>query len=306
MMRVELSDGSILPEGCLWQGRLRTDLVPSIANVELLITANARYDALLTIDKTLTVDGWPMTVVKHDVLNSRLVSGLGSVHALHKITAMLTPCLPIALPSSRALGLNNTTFAAVYRACGASIRFASDIPLKRFNLSKGEVPSMALARRLQDEGAVIFGQLDAQNQPVLRVLRIVDVLKQAPILSTAKQLSQGRQSSPMVVGLTVPNAYSADEEGASSGLPLQVKNRMTGFAPNRSERELRNMGQVLQRHSVQTVPYQANLQAGQVVMVGQLPCVVLTCAQVVEGMPSRPASQQTMLWLASDGRSPDA
>ncbi|MEC7119671.1 MAG: hypothetical protein VXW65_07200 [Pseudomonadota bacterium] len=301
-MRVELS-GSPLAAGSIWQLRLRTDMVPCIASAEMMIIAHPDYDHLLHVGGKIKVGGWPMTIIKYELLQSNQVNGMGAVTALHKVTANLTETLPAALPASRALGLENCTVASIYRAIGMNLSFASDIRLPRFNLSQGEVPSLAIAKRLQEEGAVIYGALHPQTgQRQLFVQRIEDLLQQPSVAGLVNRLGVGMTQSPMIEGLTVPNAYSADVDGEHASTPQQVKHRLSGFAPNRSGRELRNLGKVLVRRSVQTIAYDPRLRAGQVLMIGDQPQAILTCAHVLHALPARPIETFSMLWLADHAK----
>lgn len=302
-MRIIVATEQVLSIGALWQVRLRTDMVPCIASAELLIAAHPDYDALLTVDQSIQLDGWPMTIIKHELLQSNQVNGMGAVNALHKITAALSATLPVALPAARALGLENCTFASLYRAVGVNVSFASDITIQRFNLSKGEIPSLAIAKRLQEEGVVIYGALQPQTgQLQLFVKRIEDLLKQPSVAGLANRLGVGMTQSPMIEGLIVPNAYSADIDGEHASAPQQVKNRLSGFAPNRSGRELRNLGKVLVRRSVQKIAYDSRLHAGQVLQSGELPQAILTCAHVLNALPARPIETFSMIWLADHAK----
>ena len=289
-MNIQLEDGSSIGGGNLISAIYRTDLVPVPVTLELVVKADHRLHDLLLVDKTLTTPkGVSLTIVKSQVINEQSIKAGKRIAALHVI-AVLSGCEALLGVTKKAVSLTNTSFNEVYRALGAKVRIKRDIKLASFVCLKGQMPTVAIAKALQKESAVIY------SEQGLSVIRLNELMNGAATLFDKSAVQWINHPNAIRHGNI--NYLSIDDNG-SDILGTARSERSIEYYPRADNRELQNLRRILITKATITRQLDDRLDAGKLVVVDDKTLVILTGAHRFEsGALGGPAVMATKAWLA--------
>lgn len=290
-MNIQLEDGSSIGGGNLISAIYRTDLVPVPVTLELVVKADDRLHELLLIDKTLTTPkGVSLTIVKSQIINKQSIKAGKRIAALHVI-AVLSGCETLLGVTKKAVSLTNTSFNEVYRALGAKVRIKRDIKLASFVCLKGQMPTVAIAKALQKESAVI-----CHSEQGLSVIRLNELMNGAATLFDKSAVQW--IDHPNAIRHGNINYLSIDDNG-SDILGTARAERSIEYYPRADNRELQNLRRILITKATITRQLDDRLDAGKLVVVDDKTLVILTGAHRFEsGALGGPAVMATKAWLA--------
>ncbi len=289
-MNIQLEDGSSIGGGNLISAIYRTDLVPVPVTLELVVKADERLHDLLLVDKTLTTPkGVSLTIVKSQVINEQSIKAGKRIAALHVI-AVLSGCEALLGVTKKAVSLTNTSFNEVYRALGAKVRIKRDIKLASFVCLKGQMPTVAIAKALQKESAVIY------SEQGLSVIRLNELMNGAATLFDKSAVQW--IDHPNAIRHGNINYLSIDDNG-SDILGTARAERSIEYYPRADNRELQNLRRILITKATITRQLDDRLDAGKLIVVDNKTLVTLTAAHKFEsGALGGPAVMATKAWLA--------
>ena len=289
-MNIQLKDGTQIGN-TLISAIYRTDLVPVPVTLELVVKADDRLHELLLVDKTLTTPkGVSLTIVKSQVINEQSIKAGKRIAALHVI-AVLSGCEPLLGVTKKAISLENTSFNEVYRALGAKVLIKRDIKLASFICLKGQMPTVAIAKALQKESAVIF-----HSEQGLSIIRLNDLM-----IGDATLFDKSA-----VQWIDHPNAirhgninYLSIDDNGSEILGTARAERSIEYYPRADNRELQNLRRILITKATITRQLDDRLDAGKLITVDDKTLVSLTTAHRFDsGALGGPAVMATKAWLA--------
>lgn len=289
-MNIQLEDGSQIGTNLI-SAIYRTDLVPVPVTIELVVKADDRLHKLLLIDKTLTTPkDVSLTIVKSQVINEQSIKAGKRIAALH-IIAVLSGCEPLLGVTKKAVSLDNTSFNEVYRALGAKVRIKKDIKLASFICLKGQMPTVAIAKALQKESAVI-----CHTNNGLSVIRLNELMIGAATLFDKSAVQW--TNNPNAIRHGNVNYLSIDDNG-SDILGSARTERSIEYYPRADNRELQNLRRILITKATITRQLDERLDAGKLITVDNKTLVALTAAHRFEsGALGGPAVMATKAWLA--------
>lgn len=290
-MNIQLEDGSSIGGDNLISAIYRTDLVPVPVTLELVVKADDRLHDLLLVDKTLTTPkGVSLTIVKSQVINEQSIKAGKRITALHVI-AVLSGCEALLGVTKKAVSLTNTSFNEVYRALGAKVRIKRDIKLASFICLKGQMPTVAIAKALQKESAVI-----CHSEQGLSVIRLNELMIGEATLFDKSAVQWIDHPNAIRHGNT--NYLSIDDNG-SDILGTARSERSIEYYPRADNRELQNLRRILITKATITRQINDRLDAGKLTVVDNKTLVILTGAHKFEsGALGGPAVMATKAWLA--------
>lgn len=290
-MNIQLEDGGSIGGENLISAIYRTDLVPVPVTIELVVKADDRLHKLLLIDKKLTTpQGVSLTIVKSQVINEQSIKAGKRIAAIHVI-AVLSGCEPLLGVTKKAISLENTSFNEVYRALGAKVRIKRDIKLASFVCLKGQMPTVAIAKALQKESAVI-----CHTDNGLSVVRLNELMVGDPVLFDKSAVQW--IDHPNAIRHGNVNYLSIDDNG-SDILGTAKSERSIEYYPRADNRELQNLRRILITKATITRQLDDRLDAGKLIEVDEKTLVALTAAHRFEsGALGGPAVMATKAWLA--------
>lgn len=252
---------------------LRSDITPIPETVE----ATVRWDELLAIYLT---EGREIkagrfdsiyTIIKvSDSSDSQGQQG-ARLHRTMSFIAILKNCLFLGMPRDSAVVKEITSFGTIYNACNAGLKVASDVPVERFGCLVGEIPSIPIARALQEEKTTVFWSGEEIN-----FLRNEDLFKQDPVQEFPEHLAIETKAR-VNERYEIPSFYSDSDDSSIIWGDKQTR-RQTMFIPKTSSRVLFNMTQVIVNTKTVKTYYAPHLLAGNVVDVSGDPYVIMTAA----------------------------
>ena len=276
----------------------RTDLTPVPSTLEFSVRRSASLEKALVAGAVVLIGGnaLPMKLVKVEPVKSGQVQGgerMGWLYCL----AVLAGMASLILPANKAVIQSGGGFSGALMACGSSVVAHKDIPLPNFVCLKGQVPTFAIARYLQQEAAAICLKGDK-----VEVWRLTELAKQEPS-ATFESALMHQQASPEKVRLLVPSAFSVASDGS------QIENDQIGYEqrvryePRLTTRQLRNLERVLiHRGTLERAFNPSRLQAGNCVSIGDESLVILTAAHHLNtGAMGGEPSATTKVWLSAMG-----
>lgn len=291
-----LSTNKVISASELIVATLRTDLVPVPVSVEFAVKHTKELEQQLVSGAELLVTDIPHSfeIVYANPVKSQTIKEDGRIGGISCI-AVLKGCKKLLDFASNATVLDQTSFNAAYRACGASnIRLGEDIPLPEFICLKGRLPTERLALYLQQEAAVIcFKDLK------ISVLKLDAIFKQDPILKLDPSEIQWIDSK--VLEKHQKSSYVAVEtDGSTIGDDTTTQGQSVIQKAGLDARQLKNLEKVLIPRGIVHRPINFELNAGDLVEIDKKNYVILTAAHHVEtGAIGGNVGSETKLWLAS-------
>lgn len=292
-MNVYLSEsGDQLPTDVVLRWVNRSDLTPIPRNLEFRVKLIEGTEAKLQRGAIV----WSgREHLPYKIVKTQKSPPLGEVQGKDQqqsmdVTALLSSCAPLAEPLARAVVMSEQSFSTVLRSCGALMRIGSDFTVPRFTCLRGNQPSYQIATALQEEGAALVlvnGQL--------KVMRLPDIARQAPIDDIGQVDSAAKVDSEFLEMMQVPSFYSVNDTGGIVSGQMG-ESRVINFMPRSDVRQLRNASCVLVRSKTVDSQQCQQIQAGNVLTVGGENLVVITAAHA--GMQKTGAMESySRLWL---------
>lgn len=292
-MLITLSDGTAIPGSMLISATLRADLVPVPVSLEMVVqTSPALVKALVRgADLYVGDERIPVTIIKVNTVKTQTVRDDAVLGAV-AVVAILSGCLPMISPSRKAIIQADTSIQAAYRSCGAKAAFSADIPLPEFHCLNGQIPTAEVARRLQEESAVI-----RMSKGKLQAVRLPDLLT-GPSLGTFDPSAIQWIDNQSVVDRLTASVVSLDFDGLTlNGDPTE--SRPLIYRGGLDTRRAKNMERVLITKAVMIRPLDMTMNAGSWLQSGDRKLVVLTAAHRFD--PGSMGGSMVMiskLWLA--------
>lgn len=297
MQVVIAATGQIISGANLLSATLRLDCVPVPATLEMTAQSTPELDAALVVGAELLVSDPPIsiTLVKVQPVKTQTIKDgarIGGIACL----GVLSGCQRLIEPASKAIILNDTSLISAMRACGARMRSGADIAIPKFVCLKGQIPTVEIAKRLQQEAAVITMQ---GNQ--LAAVKIDALLKAEPMakydpsaVAWLDSMALQRLNTRSFVSVAADGS-TIENEGNQTGLAVS-------YMPQMDTRQLKNLEKVLIHRGSMMRPLQMSLSCGDTVLVGGQVFVVLTAAHRTDtGALGGNSVAATKIWLSNLG-----
>ncbi|MEJ7806813.1 MAG: hypothetical protein WKG03_12950, partial [Telluria sp.] len=142
--------------GFILSACLRYDMAPIPVTFEGQIRLTSETAPLIQDGELIRVNEIPFRIIKCEPLRNAGggVQGDQPLSAV-SITAFPDALVGVARRRRAAVICMDSTFSSIYRSCGATAGVDGDMNIGRFACFKGEVPTVQLARVLQEESAVL-------------------------------------------------------------------------------------------------------------------------------------------------------
>ncbi|WOE40053.1 hypothetical protein [Acinetobacter chinensis] len=297
-MQITLVDsGKILGASDLISATLRTDLVPVPVSLEFSVQLTPEIENELVDGKEIIVQdiSHPLTLINVEPLKTQLIKNDKRVGAIACI-AVLSACKNLIIPSAKAIIREQSSFNSILRSIGVKdIELGSDLPLPEFICLKGQLPSVRLAKYLQQEAAVI-----CYRDSKISAVKIDSLFKHEPKMDidpgqvhwiNSAQLQHHNKSSFVSVESDGSTVISAD-----SVTPGQQVNQVSGL----DSRQLKNMEKVLIKKGEAIRSSNIPAFAGDIVRSNGINYVLVTTAiQTDTGVQGNSSGSLSKYWLAS-------
>lgn len=291
---VLVKTGAVIGADTLLSSTLRTDCVPVPATLEMTLQSTPSMDENIVVGAELLVGdpAIPMTIIKVQTIKTQLIKEGRRIGGIACV-AILSGCQRLIEPVSRAVILSDTSVLAAMRACGAKIGGSDDISLSRFVCLVGQIPTVEIAKRLQQEGAIVM-----LKQGRLCVKKIDSILKSEPV-AKYDYSAITMVNSPAIQALSVPSYLSLSDDG-SNVQGTVTKGRPVFYQPRLDSRQLNNLERVLIHRGSMMRTLDERLNCGVVVQVGDEKMVILTAAHRIDtGALGGNSVFATKVWLSS-------
>jgi hypothetical protein len=284
----------VLPEFIL-SACLRYDMAPIPLTFEAQLRLTPATAPVLKDGALIRVNEIDFRIIKAEPLRN----GGGATQADMPLSAVAITAFPdsvvaVARRRSAAVIGTNTSFAGLYRSCGAAAALTGDITIGRFACFRGDVPTYQLAKVLQEESAVLIWKAGR-----VALVRLRDMLAQAPTESLSVTSSEDVQSSFLEAD-EIPVYFSTGADGKFVMGERSSDGQAIVYAPHKNARELAQMARVLVRRKIITALPSPDIQAGAVVDIRGTPMAVLTAAHYMKNNTDGAGSAQySRFWLGS-------
>lgn len=275
-----------LQGGDIKQCTVWTDLTPVPVTVEVILSGGVLKDATDTKKKRfMQIGDYEFEVLLPETTPTDQTYGDAMGTSL-KLTGFIKQCAKIGYTTERPVILENSSFGAAYRACGADCRITKDVPLERFYCYRGRVPSLLLMPVFQREAC-----LPRWKDGGLGVWRLSELAAQKPVTSL-KNIKKEESDSEFLRRHFIPSYYSYDDAGQ-----IVYSNRFEGrslqYLPRASQRVVNNMTTVLIFKFSITADIAPDVNAGDVVEIEGEKYIIMTAAHQ-EGQDTEEMSR---FWL---------
>ena len=290
MINVNGVRGDMVLSACL-----RYELAPIPLTFEAQIRMAPEIASDFQDGRVIPVNEIDFRIVKCEPMNNAggLTQGSYPMSAV-SITAFPEALVNVARRRRTAVIAKNTSFAALYRSCGATVAVKGDINVGRFACFKGDVPTFQLAQVMQEEGAVLMWRSGA-----VTLMRLRDVMAQKPVESMAVLASEDVRSD-FLVNDELPVYFSTGPDGKFLSGERRDDAQAVVYTPHKNARELGLMGRVLVRRKVVACIPSLGVRAGDVFDMNGVPMVVMTAAHTMQNnVDGGGAKQYSRFWLGS-------
>jgi hypothetical protein len=282
---------------------LRGDMVLSACLRYDLAPIPLTFEAQIRLAPDVASDFQDGGVIRVNEIDFRIIkcepmkNGGGLTQGAYPLSAVSITAFPeavvnVARRRRTAVIAENTSFAALYRSCGATANVSGDINIGRFACFKGDVPTFQLAQVMQEEGAVLMWKA---GKVVL--MRLRDLMAQKPSESLTVLASEDVRSD-FLVNDEIPTYFSTGPDGKFLFGDQRAEAQAVVYTPHKNARELALMGRVLVRRKVITCIPSLGVRAGDVFDVAGTPLVVMTAAHCMQNnVDGGGAKQYSRLWL---------
>lgn len=292
-MQILFKDGSFIDYGLLLSATLRTDLVPVPVTLEFSVKANATLKQKIVVgaEVFITDKQIPIKIVDVRSLGNQTVKDGERVEGIAAI-GVLSGCELLIERTNKAVIQYETSFSAAMRACGCKSAFGKDLPLPKFVLFRGHLPTDEIAIRAQEEAAVI-----CYRDGKLNALRIDQILSQEPIISLDPSAVVFKDS-PLLEKKQTPSFITIAKDGFTVEGELNER-KPSAFRALADSRITKNLEKVLLTRATILRPLDLSLLAGTTVQVGDRKMAILTSAHRVDtGALGGASVMASKLWLA--------
>ncbi len=293
-MRIMLSNGEFIGTDRFVGGVLRYDCTPIPVSLEFQVILTPEMDALLQEDSIIKIgDDYLELIIIKRVTDTSSILKDDKVLALGAYVAVLNGCENLLKPSQKAIYLESTTIGAALRASGNKLKVIEDVPLTRYFCAVGATPTYEIARKWQEEAAVIFCSA-AGKIIVKRLSQITAGESKLELAETSiKWVENQAQLNHAIPSYQTINSDGSTVEGELKG------GAKTGFYPNLDARRIKNLSTVLVTRGTVMRVYNLDLRAGDIVKVKDKKYIILTAAHRFDtGALGRPSVTATKLWIA--------
>lgn len=266
--------GEQIPGDLLLECVLRSDLAPVPRTMEFTVRLKDGLESRLAAGASVWGgrEHLEYTIVKRERAQpSGVVQGGEALQAM-RFTAFLTKCKAIGEPRLRAVTAMNSPLGGLFRACGANVAILNDFNVDRFACLAGDVPSMAIAVALQEEGAALV-----LREGRLSVERLHNLMRQAPIDSLGQFDSTAAHDSDLTEQHEIPMCISVDPGGNIVTGDFS-KSRSARYIPGKDARTLHNLSHVLITRKIADSQLAQQIRAGDMVSVAGKNLLVITAA----------------------------
>jgi len=296
-MIVMLDNGAQIRGDLMRSAVFRSDLSPVPCSLEVEVKAgDDDFVKRLGQGRTISLaSGEVFSIIKSEICTFPAAQGDKEFSGL-RITAILDGVKDIAYVRNRAIIVENTTLASIYRAAGSRVRgIVNDFPVPRFSCFIGDTPSFHIAQILQEEGGVV-----RWKNGRLEFMRLIDMMNQKPF----RQFSEaGRTESEggFIERHAIPWFFSI-ADNASIVFGNRQKPRSVRFSPFKNTQRLHNMSRALVRKKTLKVLLDVRISAGDIIALpGNQRFAVITAAHVFQSGMDNGGQQETYtkLWLGA-------
>ena len=268
------ASGEQLPGDVVQECILRSDLAPVPRTIEFTVRLKDDLESRLSAGASIWGghEHLEYTIVKRERAQPNgVVQGSDAMQAM-RFTAFLSKCKAIAEPRGRAVTGHNASLGSLYRSCGASVVILNDFTVARFACVAGDVPSIAVAVALQEEGAAMV-----LREGRLSVERLHNLMSQTPMDSLGQFDSSAAHDSDLTEQHEIPMCISVDPDGNIIQGDFS-KSRSARFIPGKDARTLQNLSHVLITRKVVDSQLAQQIRAGDMVDVAGKKLLVITAA----------------------------
>lgn len=274
---------------------LRYDMAPIPVTFEGQIRLTNETAQLLQDGALIKVNEIPFRIIKCEPLRNAGGGVQGDLPlSAVSITAFPEAVVGVARRRRAAVIGMSTTFSSLYRSCGATVSVDGDMTIGRFACFKGDVPTMQLAKVLQEESAVLFWKSGR-----VKLMRLRELMTQEPITDLSVTASEDVQSDFLETD-EIPLYISTGPDGKFLSGERSNDAQAVTYTPRKTGRELGQMARVLVRRKVITGQPNLEVQAGAVVDVRGKPLVVMTAVHYMQnGTDGGESAQYSRYWMGS-------
>lgn len=292
-MQILFQDGSFIDYSLLLSATLRTDLVPVPVTLEFSVkgTETLKKKIVIGAEVFLTDKQIPIKIIDVRSLGTQTIKDGSRVEGIAAI-GVLSGCELLIERINKAVIQYETSFGAAMRACGCKSAFDKDLPLPKFVLFRGNLPTDEIAIRAQEEAAVICYQGGKLN-----ALRIDQILSRETIISLDPSAVVFKDS-PFLEKKQTPSFITIANDGFTVEGDLKER-KPSAFRALADSRITKNLEKILLTRGTILRPLDLSLYAGNTVQVGDRKMAILTSAHRVDtGALGGPSVMATKLWLA--------
>jgi hypothetical protein len=274
---------------------LRYDMAPIPLTFEGQIRLTSATAPLVKDGALVRVNEVPFRIIKCAPLRNsgNSVQGDEPMSAM-SITAFPDALVGVARRRKAAVIATNATFSSLYRSCGATVSVDGDMNISRFACFKGDVPTVQIARVLQEESAVLIWKSGK-----VKLMRLRDLMAQDPVDGLPLTASEDVQSAFLEAD-EIPQYVSTGPDGKFIIGERRDDGQAVAYAPRKTVRELGLMGRVLVRRKIITAQPDLSIQAGTIVSARGVPMAVMTAAHYMQnGVDGGDVAQYSRYWLGS-------
>lgn len=272
---------------------LRYDMAPIPVTFEAQIRLTSETAQLVQDGSDIRVNEIPFRVIKSEPLRNAGMQGDAPLSAV-SITAFPAALVDVARRRRSAVIGMDVSFSSIYRSCGATVGIDGDMNIARFACFKGDVPTVHIARVLQEESAVLTWAAGR-----VKLARLRDLMAQAPVAGLSITASEDVQSDFLETD-EIPQFVSVGPDGMFLSGERRDESQAVAYTPRKSARELGQMARVLVRRKIVVAQPNLAIQAGTVLNMGDTPMAVMTAAHYTRnGTDGDGVAQYSRFWLGS-------
>lgn len=286
--------GRVIPANRLTRSVFRTDLIPIPVNAEFSVVLDDDLEKSL-IDGAIVLageEGTRLTIIKVSKLDTQMVVQDKRIK-IASFIAVLAGCETLIDPLSKAVILDDTSFANAYRACGCKMKFDKDIPLINFISAYGAIPTIEVAHCLQQESAAIYF-----SNGKLNVQRLRKFFMQEPLLTIDSSAVAWVSNAKVEQNKVAAFMSIADDGSVVEG--TQKANTPVKYVANADARRLKNMNEILVTRGSVTRPMNMSVNAGEILLINEKKYLILTAAHEFQsGALGGGFVNASRFWIAS-------
>ncbi|SER35742.1 MULTISPECIES: hypothetical protein [Pseudomonas] len=252
----------------------RSDLAPVPRTLEFTVQLRGDLESKLSAGASVWAgrEHLEYSIVKRErSAPTGVIQGETPVQAI-KYTAFLASCKSLAEPTARAVIGHNESLASLYLACGARVAIGNDFNVTRFASLVGDVPSVAIALALQEEGAALV-----MREGKLSIERLNVLMAQKPVHTIGQGDSSAALNSELLERHEIAMGFSIAPDG-SIVKGNYGTSRRTRFIPRQDARTLQNLSKVLVTRRVIDSSPAPHVRAGDIITIGGVSQLVITAA----------------------------